>query len=136
MKNRILQVLIVILCSTNTIWAAEDVLQIRITQGIDDARPIAIVPFKYQGTGQPSQVIDRIVAADLNRSGQFRPLAISEMPELPSTSRDVDFKKWRSRGVEAVVTGTITELSPGNYRVTYELVDIFQGQSGTKQVLR
>lgn len=136
MKNRILQLLIVILCSTSTIWAAEDVLRIKITQGIDDARPIAIVPFKFQGIGQPSQVIDRIVAADLHRSGQFRPLSTSEMPELPTSSRDVDIKKWRSRGIEAVVTGTITELSAGNYRVTYELVDIFQGQSGTKQVLR
>ena len=136
MKNRILQLLIILLFSANSVWAAEDVLRIKITQGIDDARPIAIVPFKYQGLGQPSQVIERIVAADLNRSGQFRPLSISEMPELPTSSREVDFKKWRSRGVEAVVTGTITELSAGNFRVTYELVDIFQGQTRSKQVLR
>lgn len=136
MKIRIIQLLIIVLASINGLQAAEDVLEIKITQGIDDARPIAIVPFKYQGMGQPSQVIDRIVAADLHRSGQFRPLSNSEMPQQPVSSSDVDFKLWRSKGVEAVVTGTITELTPGNYRVTYELVDIFQGQASNNMVLR
>ena len=131
--------LIFILFSINT-YAAEDVLEIKITQGIADARPIAIVPFQYTGLTKtsklPSQVIERIVAADLQRSGQFQPISISEMPELPTSSRDVDFKKWRSKGIEAVVTGTISELKPGNYRVTYELVDIFQGDTGNNLVLR
>ena len=136
MKTRIIQLLIFVVCGFNGLQAAEDVLEIKITQGIEDARPIAIVPFKYQGTSKLPQVVDRIIAADLHRSGQFRPLSISEMPQQPGSSREVDFKKWRSRGVEAVVTGTITELSPGNYRITYELVDIFQGHSGENLVLR
>ncbi len=129
MKTGIILLVLLSITSTFSI-RAEDVLEIKITQGIEDARPIAIVPFKYQGVNQPTQIVDRIVAADLHRSGQFRPLSVSEMPQHPESSRDVDFKKWRSRGVEAVVTGTVTELNPGNYRVTYELVDIFQGQSG------
>jgi len=136
MKIRIIQLLIIVFTSLNAVQAAEDVLEIKITQGIEDARPIAIVPFKYQGTAQPSQVIDRIVAADLQRSGQFRPLSIADMPEHPESSSAVDFKKWRVKGVEAVVTGTITELTPGNYRITYELVDIFQGQASSNMVLR
>ena len=137
MKIRIIQLLVLLfsfnVLNFNLVKAAEDMLEIRITQGIDDARPIAIIPFTFQGTGQPSQVVDRIVAADLNRSGKFRPVAISDMPEQPKSSQDVDFKKWRSMGVEAVVTGTITALSNGNYRVAYELVDIFQG-SAKKQI--
>jgi len=129
----VLIVLMAILTPFNVF--AEDVLEIKITQGIEDARPIAIVPFKYQGTNQPGQIIDRIVGADLHRSGQFRPLPVSEMPQRPESSRDIDFKKWRSLGVEAVVTGTVTELSPGNYRVTYELVDIFHGETSKGMTL-
>ncbi len=128
MKTRTILSLLLILTVTFSIYA-DDVLEIKITQGIEDARPIAIVPFKFQGNKQPAQIVDRIVGADLHRSGQFRPLAVSEMPQQPASSRDIDFKKWRSRGVEAVVTGTITELSQGSYRITYELVDIFQGKS-------
>jgi len=135
MRSRIIQ-LFIILVASHSLMAAEGVLEITITQGIEDARPIAIVPFKYQGNNQPSQVVDRIVAADLHRSGQFRPIPRSEMPELPTASKDVDIKKWRSKGVEAVVTGTITELSAGNYRITYELVDVFQGESGKSLTLR
>jgi len=130
MKNSFILLFILTVTTTCTPLMAEDVLEIKITQGIEDARPIAIVPFQYQGLNQPTQVVDRIVAADLHRSGQFRPLPVSEMPQQPKSSRDVDFKKWRSQGIEAVVTGTVTELSPGNYRVTYELVDIFQAESG------
>jgi len=120
----------------NSLFAADEVLEIKITQGMDDARPIAIVPFKYTGMQTPSQVVDRIVAADLHRSGQFRPLAVSQMPERPETSDDIDFKKWRSKGVEAVVTGSIVELSPGKFEISYELVDIFQGKTTNKLVLR
>jgi TolB protein len=135
MKIR-LALFLLVMSAITTSQSAEDVLEIKITQGIDDARPIAIVPFKYQGNTPLPQVVDRIIAADLHRSGQFRPLSLSEMPQQPATSRDVDFKVWRSKGVEAVVTGTITELSPGTYRITYELVDIIQGHTGNSLVLR
>ncbi|MBT8449464.1 MAG: PD40 domain-containing protein, partial [Gammaproteobacteria bacterium] len=113
-----------------------DVLEIRITQGIEDARPIAIVPFRFNGTKQPSQVLERIIGADLQRSGQFRPLPNSRMPEFPTSGRDVDPKKWRSLGVEAVVTGSITELANGSYRISYELIDVFYGENSGNLTVR
>jgi TolB protein len=113
----------------STSLLADEILEIRITQGIEDARPIAIVPFRFTGTNPSEQVLERIVAADLQRSGQFRPVPNARMPEFPASARDVDVTKWRNMGVEAVVTGTVTELAGGNYRVTYELVDIFQSET-------
>lgn len=136
MRSKLFKILIPLLFFTNGLWAAEGVLEIKITQGIDEARPIAIVPFKYSGINQPSQVVERIIAADLHRSGQFRPLPVADMPELPGSSAEVDIKKWRAKGIEAVVTGTITEISAGNFRVTYELVDILQGESSDRMVIR
>ena len=114
------------------IFAQDDVLTIRITQGIEDARPIAIVPFKFQGQNRPSQSLDLIIAADLQRSGLFRPVPQSEMPEMPSSGREVNLALWRQRGVEAVVTGTITDIGANNFRVTYELVDVLQGESSNQ----
>ena len=126
---RLVFIVLTILSVLSALPAKADVLEIRITQGIEDARPIAIVPFRFNGTNQPSQVLERIIAADLQRSGQFRPLPNSRMPEFPSSGRNVDTKKWRNLGIEAVVTGSITELANGNYRVSYELIDVFYGQS-------
>lgn len=120
----------------NSQTMADDILEIKITQGIEDARPIAVVPFRFTGTTPSEQVVERIVAADLQRSGQFRPLPNARMPEFPSSARDVDIPKWRALGIEAVVTGTVTELSGGNYRVTYELVDIFQSDANGRMTVK
>ena len=126
MLYRLAIIVLFILASAQTL--ADDVLQIRITQGIEDARPIAIVPFRFNGSNPSPHVIERIIAADLQRSGQFRPLANSQMPEFPESASKITISKWRALGIEAVVTGTVTELPGGSYRVTYELVDIFQNQ--------
>jgi len=131
--KRILWLFIIV--SSGSLWA-DNVLEIRITQGIEDARPIAIVPFRFNGTNKPSQVVERIIAADLQRSGQFNPLPISRMPEHPSSSSEVKVEKWRALGIEAVVTGTITEISTGSYRVTYELTDVFYGQNDGNMTVR
>lgn len=126
MLYRLAIIVLFVLASAQTL--ADDVLQIRITQGIEDARPIAIVPFRFNGSNPSPHVIERIIAADLQRSGQFRPLANSQMPEFPESASKITISKWRALGIEAVVTGTVTELPGGTYRVTYELVDIFQNQ--------
>lgn len=129
-------VIILVLTLTTVIHQADDVLEIRITQGIEDARAIAIVPFRFNGTNPPPHVIERIIAADLQRSGQFRPLANSQMPEFPESASAVSVNKWRVLGIEAVVTGSVTELAGGNYRVTYELMDIFQNESNDSLTIK
>jgi TolB protein len=62
-------------------WQAHAALEIVITEGVDGARPIAIVPFKYEGNGVlPMQPAD-VIAADLMRSGKFKPISVADMPE-------------------------------------------------------
>lgn len=102
-------------------------LEIVITEGVDSARPIAIVPFTFKGANQPSERISDIIAADLMRSGKFSPLAAVKMPQQPRSADQVDFAAWAKEGVEAIVVGEITEIGVDRYTVSFELIDIIRG---------
>ena len=52
--------------------SARSALTIEITQGMEGAIPIAVVPFGWSGSpGMAPENISAIIAADLNRSGRF-----------------------------------------------------------------
>ncbi|MCC2616100.1 Tol-Pal system beta propeller repeat protein TolB [Aestuariibacter halophilus] len=118
-------------------FSARATLEIVITEGIDSARPIAVVPFKWKGQGILPERIANVVSADLARSGKFNPMDASMMPQYPSTDSEVDYSAWASSGVEAVVVGSIEEAGPGRYRVSVELIDVIRGQitGGETQIL-
>lgn len=116
---------------------AKAALEIVITEGIDSARPIAVVPFRWKGTGPAPEGLTDVVAADLMRSGKFNPIPVNAMPQRPSTASEIDYSRWASLGVEAILIGTIEPYAVDRYTVSFEIVDILRGQitSGT-QVLR
>ncbi|WP_404339752.1 Tol-Pal system beta propeller repeat protein TolB [Pseudoalteromonas mariniglutinosa] len=103
-------------------------LEIVITEGIDGARPIAIVPFSYQGVGPIPEKLSTVIAADLMRSGKFKPVDVSGMPQLPNQDSDIDYGAWVNLGVEAVLVGQVTQQTDGRYLVKYELIDVIRGQ--------
>ena len=107
---------------------AQAALEIVITEGVDSARPIAIVPFKYNGTGEMPSSLSDVISADLMRSGKFKPVAEADMPQLPTTDSEIDYAAWVDAGVEAVVVGTVTQQSAGRYLVKYELIDVIRAQ--------
>lgn len=102
-------------------------LEIVIVGGVDSARPIGVVPFKYEGVNQPPRISD-VVAADLRNSGKFNPIAEINMPQKPSTDGEIDYTSWVSEGVEALVVGSIQDYGNNQYLVTFELVDVLRGQ--------
>lgn len=113
-----------VLLQTSLAYAA---LEIEITGGIDEARPIAIVPFKYEGTGTPPNIV-KVVADDLRRSGKFNPIAVINMPQQPSQDSEVDYAAWVAEGVEVIVVGSIKEYDNNRYMVTFSLIDVLRGQ--------
>ena len=115
---------VVMLVST----AANAALEIVITEGVDSARPIGIVPFKYNGNGEVPSKITEVIAADLRRSGRFNPISPINMPQRPSADTEVDYSAWVSEGVEAILVGTITEQMGDRYLVSYQLIDVIRGQ--------
>lgn len=116
---------------------AQAKLEIVITEGIDSARPIGIVPFRWKGNGALPGRITNVIAADLKRSGKFSPIDASVMPQFPSVDGEVDYSAWASTGVEAILVGTIEEYSIDRYLINYELIDVVRGQitGGNTQIL-
>jgi len=61
--------------------AAHAALTIEITQGMEGAIPVAVVPFGWSGnTAAAPENLAAIISADLNRSGRIETLADSQWP--------------------------------------------------------
>ena len=101
-------------------------LLIEITEGREDALPVAVVPSPGEGANPPEDVA-ALVAADLHRSGQFRPLPPEDMLSRPGDCDDIIFRDFRVLGQEFLVTGRVRELDSGKFRVSYALHDVNRG---------
>jgi TolB protein len=97
-------------------------LEITITGGTVRATPVAVVPFA--GSGQLPVKVHEIIADNLSRSGLFSALPEADMLEKPTDPEKVEFRNWRTLGVEYVVVG---EMRRGN-SVRFHLIDVFRGQ--------
>lgn len=106
---------------------ADDEVRIVIDEGVDSARPIAIVPFKV--TGSVPEDIAEIISADLRNSGKFNPIPVSRMPQQPASASEVTPDAWASLGIDAVVVGQVIATGSG-YNIAYQLVDTI-GASGS-----
>lgn len=116
---------------------AHAALEIVITEGIDSARPIAVVPFRWKGTGPAPAGLTDVIAADLMRSGKFNPIPVNAMPQRPAVASEIDFPRWASLGVEAIVVGTVEPYAVDRYTISFEIVDVLRGQiTGGTKILR
>jgi TolB protein len=99
-------------------------LTIEISQGADDPTAIAVVPFAWQGAGTAPEDLAAVVDGDLARSGQFAPIARTDMLGQPSTEAEIFYQDWRSLNTEYVLIGRVS--NPGQLRVDYELFDVLR----------
>jgi TolB protein len=102
-------------------------LEIEITDFVGKRTPVAIVPFGWEGDSPAAPFdIDSVIAADLNRSGRFRPIPENDMLQKPVASIDVDFDDWSILGVEAIIIGKITQTGANAYSVQFQAFDVFK----------
>ncbi|WP_413284173.1 Tol-Pal system beta propeller repeat protein TolB [Vibrio sp. MA40-2] len=118
----------ILILSASVSQIANAALELVITEGIDSARPIAIVPFKWEGTTKLPHDLSQVIASDLQRSGKFSPIAVNKMPQTPYSDSEIEFSEWTNLGVDSLLTGTITQDAEGNYVIRYQLVDVIRGQ--------
>ncbi len=100
-------------------------LNVQITQGVEGAVPVAVVPFAQSAL--PGENMGAIVAADLARSGRFRTLSVGDMLEQPTAPEQVHFKTWQVLGQDDLVIGRILPVGSGRYEAEFFLYDAIRG---------
>ncbi len=86
-------------------------------------KPIAVTAFR--GDDVAPQKIGAIVQADLERSGQFKPID-SAGSNLDESIRP-DMSPWRQKGADHLVVGSVTRLADGRFDVRFRLWDAVRG---------
>lgn len=86
--------------------------------------PVIVAPFR--GQAALNQKISDIVLADLERSGQFRPI-LSPVGNLDETNKP-ELSALRQAGADALAAGSVTKLADGRFDVRFRLWDVVKGQ--------
>jgi len=103
-------------------------LVIEITQGQENAVPIAVVPFGWESANAAPFDVAQIVAADLQRSGRFAPLDRKDMIDRPSAGDQIRFQDWRYLKSDFIVVGKLTPDGADRYAAQFELYNVLNGQ--------
>ena len=98
-------------------------LQVDVNQGNIQPLPIAIPDF----VGDPAGAnIAKVVRADLERSGLFRPLdPKSFIEQIKDVNTQPTFANWRVINAQGLVTGQATVQSDGRLGVDFRLWDVY-----------
>jgi TolB protein len=105
------------------------VLDIKITQGIEQALPIAIVPFSWSQASNVAPLdLTAVITADLKRSGRFDVMDELDLPQRPTEFDAINFNDWRKLGMENILIGNLTLTDNGDYDVSFRLIDVYRGK--------
>jgi TolB protein len=109
--------------------SAHAALTIQITEGVEGALPIAIVPFATEGkVVAPDYDIADIIRSDLARSGRFAPMPVRDLIARPHQGSEVRFADWRLVGQDSLVIGRLRTRPDGRLEVLFQLFDVIKGQ--------
>jgi TolB protein len=105
------------------------VLDIKISQGVEQALPIAIVPFSWSQAGNVAPIdLTSIISADLKRSGRFDVMDEKDLPQRPADFDAINFGDWRKLGMENLLIGNLSLTNSGDYEISFRLIDIYRGK--------
>ncbi|HEX7966155.1 MAG TPA: Tol-Pal system beta propeller repeat protein TolB [Gammaproteobacteria bacterium] len=107
--------------------APQATLEIEITSGVNAAVPVAVVPFGFDGQGQPPVDMADVIGADLTRSGRFRAIDPKDMLSKPTQASAINFADWQVIKVNNLVIGRIKAVG-GGYSVEYQVFNVYTHQ--------
>lgn len=109
-------------------------LRITVGEGFVAPTPIAVPDF-FSADGSQTQAgrdIAGVIAADLERSGIFRPIDASAfIQDSGSLMTEVRYADWRLINAEALVSGYVNTAADGRLTVGFRLYDVFGGNQIT-----
>ncbi len=101
-------------------------LKIQLTQGVDAAMPIVVLPFVSETSDVPGQTtLSEIIRSDLKNSGQFRLIAPTVQKLMVSPSQS-DLSALKKRGANFVLSGSVRPLSSGKFEVSVQLINLYR----------
>lgn len=125
---------LLILLAAGLAWSlppARAQLTVDITRGFVEPLPIAVSDF-YALDGQAAGTggdLARVVTANLERSGLFRPIDRRAFIQEPgSLQAGPRFADWRLINAEALVSGSVDLQADGRLRVEFRLWDVLREQ--------
>lgn len=104
--------------------AAADIV-VNVDQGASQPLPIAIPVF----VGPPvTTQLQQVIAADLARSGLFRPLDPATFPPgVLDVNTQPAFDAWKAISAQGLLTGQVTADADGHLNVNFRLWDVYAG---------
>ena len=120
------RLLLLMLLSTS--WAyAQGELEIVIDRGVENALPIAIIPFGWNGAPDEQPIDLHItIANDLARSGRFATMDDLDMPQQPAQFGHVNFSDWQLLRMENIVIGNLRQTETGDFEIEFRLLDAYK----------
>jgi len=100
-------------------------LTIEITEGVQSAQAIAIVPFASPLGAQLQDDVAQLIGNDLARSGYFKVLDRAQMLTRPTQPAQVKFRNWEALGQDYLVIGEVTKDN-NLYHVQMSLFDVYK----------
>lgn len=131
MFKKIFAILLLIGISLNQVLASE--VRIVIDQGVDNARPVVVLPFEYSAGGKDLGAdFAKIIADDLRNSGKFSIIRDQQALNILSPNSNVDLSLIDSIkfDAEVAVKGKVKPLG-NSFEFSYQLIDL-QGILGAK----
>ena len=118
--------LILIFLNSVSIFAAEP-FKIVIEDGIENAVPIAIVPFAWSQNSNVAPLdLSAVITNDLKRSGRFDVMDEADLPQRPAEISDINYSDWQKLGMENILIGDLNLTATGDYEISFRLIDIFR----------
>lgn len=106
--------------------------QLSVDVTVDNMQPIPIAVTDFLSGDASGQMISSVIAADLERSGLFRPIdKTSFLERISNPDVQPRFSDWQQIGAQGLVTGRVNQEPDGRLRVEFRLWDIFSGKQLT-----
>ena len=84
---------------------------------------IAVMPYKEVGTDKANSLMHQIIAADLYRSGFFRPLEVNGLINKPFTLSEINYPEMTAIEAQVMTLGQV-ETNNNRLKVNWFLVDV------------
>jgi TolB protein len=104
---------------------AHAALHLELTQGVNGALPIAIVPFANQTDSVPGNTtLSQVISNDLQNSGEFSVKTGGMLSQQPTSLAAIQPAYWQKQGINDVVVGQVQQTGGDRFLVSFQLADV------------